>query len=176
MGFQFSFEVLYLFLIYGHPRMSHLKNASNMYLLLFSYSVMSDSLSSRGLQTPGFPVLHHLLELAQTQVHWICDVIQPFHLLSSLLLLPSVFPASGSFLMSQLFSSGGQSFEASVSATVLPVNIQHWFHLGWTGLISLLLKGLKSLLQHHSSKHQFFDAQAPLWSSSHIYTWLLEKP
>ena len=83
MGFQFSFEVLYLFLIYGHPRMSHLKNASNMYLLLFSHSVMSDSLSSRGLQTPGFPVLHHLLELAQTQVHWICDAIQPFHPLSS---------------------------------------------------------------------------------------------
>ena len=65
--------------------------------------------------------------------------------------LPS-FPASGSFPMSEFFTSGGQSIGASASASVLPMNIQHWFPLGSTGLISLLSKGLSSLLQHHSSK------------------------
>ena len=67
-----------------------------------------------------------------------------------LLLLPSVFPASGSFPMSQLFSSGGQSTGAS--ASVLSMSIQDWFPLGLTGLISLLPNGLSKLFQHHSSK------------------------
>ena len=62
------------------------------------------------------------------------------------------FPASGSVQMSQLFASGGQSIGVSASTSVLPVNIQDWFPLGWTGWISLQSKGLKSLLQHHSSK------------------------
>ena len=64
------------------------------------------------------------------------------------------FPALGPFLISQLFTSGGQSIGASASASVLPMNIQGWFPLGWTGWISLQSKGLsrKSLLQHHSSK------------------------
>ena len=62
------------------------------------------------------------------------------------------FPASESFLMSQLFTSGGQSIATSASASALPMNIQSWFPLGLNGLISLLSKGLKSLLQHHSSK------------------------
>ena len=85
------------------------------------------------------------------------------------------FPVSGSFLMGQLFASGGQSFRASVS--VLPVNIQDWFPLELTGMISLLSKGL---LRGFSSttvwKHQFFSAHPSLWSISHIHTWLLEKP
>ena len=62
------------------------------------------------------------------------------------------FPASGYFPMSQFFASRGQSIGASASASVLPMNIQDWFPLGWTGWISLQSKGLKSLLQHHSSK------------------------
>ena len=62
------------------------------------------------------------------------------------------FPASGSFPMSQFFSSSGQSFGVSASVSVLPMNIQDWFPLGWTGWISLQSKTLKSLLQHHSSK------------------------
>ena len=63
------------------------------------------------------------------------------------------FPAAGSFPMSQLFTSGGQSFRASASASVLPVSIQDWFPLGWTSWISLQFQGtLKSLLQHHFSK------------------------
>ena len=70
------------------------------------------------------------------------------------------FPASGSFLMSQFFASGGQSIAASASAWVLPMNIQDWFPLGWTGLISLQSKGLSSLLQHHSSKASILRCSA----------------
>ena len=67
---------------------------------------------------------------------------------------PQSFPASGSFPVSQFFTSGGQSIGAS--ASVLPMNIQDWFPLGWTGWISLQSKGLKSLLQHHSWKASVF--------------------
>ena len=70
-----------------------------------------------------------------------------------LLLPPSIFPVSGSFPVSQFFASGGQSFGASASASVLPMNIQDWFPLGWTDWIFLQVQGtLKSLLQQHSSK------------------------
>ena len=69
-----------------------------------------------------------------------------------LLLLLQSFPASGSFPVSHVFASGGQSIGASASASVLPMNIQGWFPLGLTGLISLLSKGLSNLLQHHTSK------------------------
>ena len=65
---------------------------------------------------------------------------------------PESFPESGSFPVSQFFSSGGHSIGASASASVLPMNIQDWSLLGWTGWIFLPSKGLKSLLQHHSSK------------------------
>ena len=69
------------------------------------------------------------------------------------LLLPSIFPASGSFQMSQLFASGGQSIGVTASTSVLPMHNQDWSPLGWTGWISLQLQGsLKSLLQHHSLK------------------------
>ena len=104
--------------------------------------------------TPGFAVLHHLLEFAQNSclLSWWChptissSVVPFFSPLQS-------FPASGSFQMSQFFTSGGQSTGASASASVLPMNIQDWSPLGWTGWISLQSKGLsKSLLQHHSSK------------------------
>ena len=69
--------------------------------------------------------------------------------------------------MSWLFASGGQRIGMSASASVLPMNIQGWFPLGLTGLISL---------QSTVRKHQFFSTQPSLWSNSHIYTWLLEKP
>ena len=86
------------------------------------------------------------------------------------------FPASGSFLMSQLFTSGGLSIGASALATVLPLNIQGWFPLGLTGLI-LSSKGLSRDFSSTSiQKHQFFHIQSSLWSNSHIHTWLLEKP
>ena len=90
---------------------------------------------------------------------------------------PQYLPASGSFPMNWPFSSGGQSIGVSASASVLPMNIQSWFLLGWTGLISLLSKGLSRVFSSTTVwKHQFFGVQPSLWSKSHIHTWLLEKP
>ena len=78
------------------------------------------------------------------------------------------FPASGSFLMIWLFTSGGQSIGASVSASVLPMNIQDWFPLGWTGWISLQSKGLSRVFSNTTvPKHQFFSTQPSLWSNCH---------
>ena len=89
---------------------------------------------------------------------------------------PQSFPVSGSFPMSRLFASGGQSIGNSAPASVLPMNIQSWFPLGLTGLISLLSKGLSSVFSGTTiQKHQFFGAQASWWSNSHICTWLLKK-
>ena len=86
------------------------------------------------------------------------------------------FPASGSFQMSQLFASGGQSIGVSASASVLPLNIQDWSPLAWTGWISLQSKGLSRVFSNTTvQKHQFFGAQLSLWSNSHIHTWLWEK-
>ena len=86
-----------------------------------------------------------------------------------LVLLPSNFPALGSFPMSQLFASGGQ-------ASVPPMNFQDWFPLGLTGLISLQSKGLARVFSNtRVQKHQFFSAQLSLWSNFNIHIWLLEK-
>ena len=86
-------------------------------------------------------------------------------------------PASGSFQMSQFFASGSQDIGVSASASVLPMNIQDWFPLRLTDLISLLSKGLLRVFSSTIvKKYQFFGSQPPLWSSFHIYTWLLEKP
>ena len=83
-------------------------------------------------------------------------------------------PASKSFPMSQLFTSGDPSIEAS--ATELPMSIQCWFPLGLTALFSLLFKGLSRVFTNTTiQKHQFFGNQPSLWSNSHIHTWLLEK-
>ena len=89
---------------------------------------------------------------------------------------PQPFPESGSFPLSWFFASGGQSIGDLASASVLLINIQGWFPLGWTGLISLLSKGLSRVFSNTKIwKHQFFGTQPSLWSSSHIHTWLLEK-
>ena len=86
------------------------------------------------------------------------------------------FPASGSFPMNQLFASGGQSIGVLALASVLPMNIQGWFPLGLTGLISLQSKGLSSVFSNSTvQKHQSFGAQPSLWSNSHIHTQLLEE-
>ena len=91
-------------------------------------------------------------------------------------LCPQSFPASGSFPMSQLFPSGGQSIGASASASVLSMCIQCWFPLILTDLI-LLSKGLSRVFSKTTvQKHQFFSTLPSLWSSSHNCTWLLEKP
>ena len=102
--------------------------------------------------TPGFPVPRYFLEFAQVHVHWISDAIQPSHPLSFPSPPAQSFPESGFFPVSQLFTSGGQSIGAS--ASVLPMNTQGWFSLGWTGWISLLSKGL-SRSQESSPTPQF---------------------
>ena len=85
-------------------------------------------------------------------------------------------PASGSFQMSQFFTSGSQSIGISASASVLPVNIQDRFALGWTGWISLQPKGLSRVFPNNIvQKHKFYSTRPSLWSKSHIHTWLLEK-
>ena len=87
------------------------------------------------------------------------------------------FPASGSFPVSQFFTSGGHIIGVSASASVLPINIQDWFPLRWTGWISLQSKGLSRVSSNTIvQKHQFFGAQLSLWFNSHIQIWLLEKP
>ena len=91
---------------------------------------------------------------------------------------PQSLPASGSFPMNQLFAWSGQSIGVSASVSVLPMHTQDWSPLGWTDWLDLLaVQGtLKSLLRHHSLKHQFFGAQLFSQSNSHIHTWPLEKP
>ena len=113
---------------------------------------------------PGLPVHRQLPEFTQTHVHQVGDAIHPSHPLSS----PSPpalnsFPASGSFQMSQFFTSGGQSIGVSGSASVFPMNIQGWFPLGWTGWISLQSKRLSRVFSNTTvQKHQFFGAQLSL--------------
>ena len=87
------------------------------------------------------------------------------------------FPASGSFPMSQSFTSGGQRTGVSASASVLPMNIQDWSPLGWTGWISFKSKELSRVFSNITvQKHQFFCAQLSLWSNSHIHPWPQERP
>ena len=86
------------------------------------------------------------------------------------------FPASGYFPMSQHFTSDSQSIGASASVSVLPMNIQDWFPLRWTGLISMQPKGLSRVFSNTTvQNHRFFGTHLSLWSDSHIHTWLLEK-
>ena len=127
---------------------------------------------------PGFPVLHHLPEFAQTHVCWVgrCHPTISFSVIpfSS---CPQSFPASGAFPMSQFFISGGQSIGVSASASVLPMNIQDWFPLRWAGWVSLQSKGLSRVFSNTAvQKHQFFGTQLSLQSNSHTHTRLLEKP
>ena len=90
---------------------------------------------------------------------------------------PQSIPAVGSFPMSWFFKSDGQSIGALASASIFPMNIQHWFPLGWTALISLLSKGLSRVFSSITvRKHQCFGTQPYIWSNSHIRTLLLEKP
>ena len=89
---------------------------------------------------------------------------------------PQSFPASGSFLTSQLFTSSGQSVRASALTSVLQMNIQGWFPLGLADLISLQSMGLSRVFSSTTVwKLQFFSTQPSLWSNSYIHTWLLEK-
>ena len=137
---------------------------------LFScYSVVSDSLQPRLFATPWNAACQASLFIKNTRsllkLMSIASVMPANNLtlghpFSSYL---QFFPASGSFPMSQLFSWGGQSIGVSASASVLPVNIQDWFPLGWTGWISLQSKGLARVFSNTTvKKHQFFCAQLSL--------------
>ena len=132
-------------------------------MLLFSRSVMSESLQPHGLQHARLPCLSQSPRACSNSCplsRWchptISSSVVPFSCLQS-------FPASGSFLMCWLFESGDQSFEASTAASVLPINIQDWFPLGLTSLISLQSKGLSRVFSNTTvQKHQFFGAQSCL--------------
>ena len=150
----------------------------SLFDLLFSLSVESGSLQCHGLQHAKLPVLPYLPQFVQTRVHCVGNAIR----LSHPLIVPfssclQSFPASESFPMSQFFTSAGQSIGASASYWVLPMNIEDWFPLGLTGLISLKSKLLlRVLLNTTVQKHQFFGFHLSLWSKSWIRTWVLEKP
>ena len=139
----------------------------------FSHSVMADSLWPQGLQHTRLPCPSTTPRAYSNS----CPLSQWCHptISSSVITFSSClqsFPASGSFLRSQFFASGGESIWALASPSVLPMNTHDWFPLGLTSLISLQSKGLSTTVQ----KHQFFGAQVSLWSNSYIHTWLLEKP
>ena len=111
--------------------------------------------------TPGLHIHRQLLEPTQTHVHWVSDAIQPSHV--PFFSCPQSFPASGSFQMSQLFATGGQSIGVSASTSVLPMNTQEWSPLEWTGWIFLQSKGLSRVFFNTTvQKHQFFSTQLSL--------------
>ena len=130
----------------------------------FSYSIMSDSLQLHGLQHTGSP--------CPLATHWIysnsCSLSQWCHptISSSVVSLSPClqsFSASRYFQMREYFTSGGQSIEVPASSSVLPMNIQNWFPLGWTGWISSQSKGLPRVFSNTTlQKHQFFGAQLSL--------------
>ena len=144
-----------------HQRNHHIWQFSSVQ---FSHSVVSNSLWPQGLQhtrpscpstTPGG--YSNSCPLSRWCHPTISSSVIPFF--SRL----QSFPASGSFQMSQLFASGGQSIEVSVSTIVLPMNIQDWFPLGWTGWIFLQSKGLSRVFSNTTvQKHQFFCTQLSL--------------
>ena len=142
----------------------------------FSHSVVSTSLRPHEPQharppcpspTPG--VYSNLCPLSRWWHPTISSSVVPFSF------CPQSFPASGSFQMSQLFASGGQSIRVSASTSVLPMNTQDW-SLEWTDWISLQSKGLSRVFSNTTvQKHQFFGAQLSSPSNFHIHTWPLEK-
>ena len=144
----------------------------------FSCSVMSNSLQSHGLQHARLPCPSPAPRACSNS----CPLSRWCHPTISSSVIPfssclQSFPASGSFPVSQFFTSGGQSIGVSESASVLPMNIQAWFPLGWTGWISLQSKGHSRVSSNTTvQNHQFFSTKFSLWSNSHVHTRLLEKP
>ena len=177
-GRECAFNKLHMTMMW-HSWKPHFENYSNKGIWV-QFSSVAQSCPTlcdpMNRSTPGLSVHHQLLESTQTHVHWVGDAIQ---LSSSVVPFSSClqsFPASGSFQMSQPFASGGESIGVSASTSVLPMNIQDWSPLGWTGWISLQSKGLSRVFSNTTvQKHQFFDIQPSLWSISQIHTWPLEN-
>ena len=143
-------------------------------LLLLSCSVKSHSLQPHGLHHASLPCpsLSPRVCSNSCPLSWWCylTISLSVDLFSSCL---QSFPASGSFPMSCLFTTSGQSFGASALVSILPMNIQDWFPLGWTGRISLQSKGLSRVFSNTTlRKYQFFSAQpsyGPTLTSIHDY-------
>ena len=155
-------------------RFLHCKVTLSLCCLFFSHSVLSDSLRPHGLQHARLPCP----SLSPGACLNSCPLSRWCHpTISSSVICPQSCSASGSFPMSWLFPSGGQSIGASALASVLTMSIQGWFPLGWTGWIALLSKGFSRVFSSTTFwRHQFFGVQTSLWSNSHNPTWLLEKP
>ena len=129
--------------------------------------VTSSCLSLReptNCSTSGFPVLHYLPEFAQAQVHWVGDSIQPSHLCHPLLFLPSIFPSFRVLYNESTLRVRWPKY--GTSALTLPMNIQGWFFLGLTGLISLLSKELSIVFSRTVWKYQLFGPQSSLLSNA----------
>ena len=150
----------------------------NLLLLLFSHSVVCDSLRFHGLQHTRPPCPSLLPGVCSNS----CPLSRWCHPNISCSAVPfssclQSFPASESLPKSWLFTSGGQHIGASASVSVLPMNTQDWSPLVLTGLISWLSKRLSRIFSSTTvQKHQFFGAQLSLLSNSYIHTWPLEKP
>ena len=145
----------------------HVYSYSKQFLLIISvqFSRSCPTLcNTMNCSMPGFPVHHQLPEFTQTHVHWVSDAIQPSHPLVILFFSRlQFFPASGSFPVSRFFSSGDQSIGVSASASVLPMSMQDWFPLGWTGWISLQSKGLSRVFSNTTVQElQFFGTRLSL--------------
>ena len=145
----------------------------------FSHSVVSHSLRPHGLQHArvSCPLPTTGAYSNSCPTHWVGDAIQPSHPLSSP--SPSAFNLSqhqGLFQWASYLDQVAKSIEVSASASVLPMNIQDWLPLGWTGWISLQSKGLSRVFSNTTvEKHEFVSAQPSSQSNSHTDTWLLEK-
>ena len=148
-------------LLYLQERSAHL--IPNQCSVQFSHTVMSNSLRPHGMQharppcpSPTPRLYSNSCPLSRWYHPTISSSVVPFSCLQS-------FSASGSFQMSQLFKSGGQSIGVSASTSVLPMTIQHWLPLGWTGWISLQSKWLSRVFFNITvQKHQFFSTQLSL--------------
>ena len=149
-----------------------------LYLLLFSHPVKCNSLQPHGLQqakppgtSPSPEICPNSFPLDQWCHPAISSSDDPYSF------CPQVFPASWTFPVSQLFVSDDQDTEASASASVLSMNIQGWFPLRLTGLISLLSKGLSGVFSNTTVwRHQFFSILPSLQPSSHNHRWPLGRP
>ena len=162
------FTMLYWILLY---------NEANQLLLLLVQSLSRVWLCNpTNCSTPGFPVLHHLLEFSQTPVHWVGGAIESSHPLLPLL-LPTIFPSIRVFSNELAVCIRWSKYWSFSSALVLPVNIQGWFPLELTGLISLLSKELSRVFSSTAVQSiNSLSAQPSLRSNSHIHAWLREKP
>ena len=143
----------------------------------FNHSVVSNSLWPYGLHCTRLPCPSPTPRACSNSClssQW-CHPIISSSVIPFSSCLPSI-PASGSFQMNQFFASGGQGIGVSASASVLPMNIQEWFPLGWTGWISLLSKGLSRVFSNTTvQKHQIFVAQPSSQFNFHIHSWPLKK-